>query len=277
MSNLALSKDRITFINGDISDPAPVQDALKQVEVVFHLAADVKIMKSIDDPLTNFEVNVRGTLNLLTACVSAKMKRFVYCSSAAVYGEPKRLPVDEEHPLNPESPYAVSKVAAEKYVCAFHKTYGLPTTCLRFFNVYGPRQGRSEYASVVPAFFNSVREGEALTIFGDGEQTRDFMYVDDVVRALEIAATRPSAVGQVFNVATGKSTSINELARLVQEVTGKKVGVVHEKPRAGEIKHSWANVERARELLSYATQVNLKEGLKSTWGDCTRSMKFKND
>lgn len=261
LSNLSLGKTRITFIEGDIRDRSIVTDAVKQVDVVFHLAADVKIMKSIDDPLANLEVNVHGTLNILTACLDKRIKRFIFGSSAAVYGEAKRLPVDEEHPLNPESPYAASKAAAEMYLFAFHKTYSLPVTCLRFFNVYGPRQSSSEYASVIPAFLNSVREGEALAVFGDGEQTRDFIYIEDVVRALEIAATHPGAVGQVFNVATGKGTSINELVRLVREVTGKEAGVVYKKARAGEVKHSRADIGKAQETLGFRARTSLKDGL----------------
>lgn len=261
LSNLGKSKDRITFIKGDIRDKALMKDIVTKVEFVFHLAADVGNVRSIEDPFANMEVNVQGTLNLLEACLSSNINRFVYSSSAAIYGEAKYLPIDEDHPLNPESPYAVSKLAAEKYAFAFYKVHGLPATCLRYFNVYGSRQESSEYGNVIPIFLKRISEGKPFTIFGDGNQTRDFVFVEDVVKANILAATQSQTIGGIFNVATGKQTSVNELANLVKQVVGKEVPIIHAKPRAGEVRHSLANIEKAKKFLGYNPEINLKEGL----------------
>ena len=167
--------------------------------------------KSIEDPDFDMEVNINGTINLLEACVDSNVNRLVYSSSGAIFGEAKYLPVDENHPLNPESPYGVSKLAAEKYSFAFHKVHGLPTTSLRYFNAYGPRQGSSAYPNVIAIFFGRIREGKPLTIFGDGNQTRDFVFVRDIVKANMLAAIQPTAVGEIFNIATGQESSVNQL------------------------------------------------------------------
>lgn len=265
LANLERSKHRITFISGDIRDKALMQDVVMKVEFVFHLAADVGNVRSIEDPCTNMDVNVRGTLNLLEACLSSNINRFVYSSSAAIFGEAEYLPINEDHPINPESPYAVSKLAAEKYCLAFHKVHGLPITALRYFNVYGPGQESSEYANVIPIFLKRISEGKPLTIFGDGNQTRDFVFVEDVVQANILAATQPQAIGGIFNIATEKQTSVNELANLVMQVTGKEVRIIHDKPRAGEIKDSLANIEKAKKTLGFNPEITLKEGLMLTW------------
>jgi UDP-glucose 4-epimerase len=267
LSNLKESNDRITFIKGDILNKTLCKDIVAQVDFVFHLAADVGNVKSIEDPFSNMDVNVRGTLNLLEACLTSSITRFVYSSSAANYGETRYLPIDEDCPLNPESPYAVSKLAAEKYAFAYYKVHGIPTTSLRYFNVYGPRQESSEYGNVIPIFLKRIREGKPITIFGDGSQTRDFVFVEDVVQANILAATESRAIGEIFNVATGKRTSINELVNLIRQVTEKEVTAVHADPRAGEVVHSLASIKKAEKMLEYDPKTDLKQGLLLTWKD----------
>ncbi len=265
LSNLERSKDRITFIKGDALDKGLLMDIVAEVELVFHLAANVGNIKSIEDPCFDMEVNIKGMINLLEVCLNSKIKRLVYSSSAAIYGEPKYLPIDEDHPLNPESPYAVSKLAAEKYCFAFCKVHGIPTTSLRYFNVYGPRQESSQYANVIPIFLSRIKEGKPLTIFGDGKQTRDFVFVDDVVIANLLAATQPAAVGEIFNIATGTANSVEQLASLVKQISAKESPVVYADPRAGEVRHSQANIEKARRILGYKPETTFKDGLLLTW------------
>jgi len=269
LSNLEKSKDRITFVKGDVLDKALVKDIVAEVDYVFHLAANVGNIRSIKDPNFDMEVNIGGTLNLLEACRNSNIKRLVYSSSGAIFGEARYLPIDEEHPLNPESPYAVSKLAAEKYCFAFHKVYGVPTTALRYFNVYGPRQDASEYANAISIFLSRTREGKPLTIFGDGKQTRDFIFVKDVARANILAATHPSAVGEIFNIATGKENSIEELVDIIKQVSAKEIQVIYADSRAGEVKYSRASIEKAQRLLGYNPETNFKEGLLLTWKGTT--------
>ena len=265
MSNLETSKDRITFINGDILDKVLLTGLVANVDIIFHLAANVGNIRSINDPYFDMDVNIRGMLNLLEACRNSKVERLVYSSSGAIFGEARYLPIDEEHPVSPESPYAVSKLAAEKYCFAFHKVHGIPTTALRYFNVYGPRQDTSEYANAISIFSRRIREGKPLTIFGDGKQTRDFVFVEDVVSANILAATQPSAVGEIFNIGTGKEDSIEHLATMLREVSGRESTVTYAAPRAGEVRHSRANIEKAQKLLGYNPKTNFKEGLLLTW------------
>jgi len=264
-SNLGQSKDRITFSKGDILDKGLLKDIVAEVEFVFHLAANVGNVKSIEDPGFDMEVNIKGTINLLEACVNSNIKRLVYSSSGAIFGEAKYLPVDEDHPLNPESPYGVSKLAAEKYCFAFHKVHGLPITALRYFNAYGPRQGSSGYANVIAIFFSRIRDGKPLTIFGDGEQTRDFVFVEDIVKANILAATQPAAAGEIFNIATGQESSVNQIVSIINQISGQENKVIYADSRAGEVKHSRANIEKAQRVLGYNPEINLQEGLPLTW------------
>ena len=267
LSNLEKSKDRITFIKGDVLDKMLLKDIVAEVELVFHSAANVGYIRSIEDPYFDMDVNIKGTVNILEACRNSNVKRLVYSSSGAIFGQAKYLPIDEEHPLNPESPYAVSKLAAEKYCFAFHKVHGVPVAALRYFNVYGPRQDTSEYANVILTFFRGIREGKPLTILGDGKQTRDFVFVEDVVKANILAATQPAAVSEVFNIATGKETSIEKLASIIKQISAKETPVIYADPRAGEVRYSRANIEKARRLLGYSPATNLKEGLLLTWSE----------
>ncbi len=267
LSNLARSKDQITLIRGDILDKALLKDIVAEVDFVFHLAANVGYTRSIKDPYFDMDVNVKGTLNLLEACVNSNVKRLVYSSSAAVFGQAEYLPIDEAHPLNPESPYAVSKLAAEKYCFVFHKVYGVPVVALRYFNVYGPRQDTSEHANVILTFFRKIREGKPLTIFGDGKQTRDFVFVEDVVKANILAATQPAAAGEIFNIATGQDISMEQLITIIKQVSGRESSVIYADPRAGEVRYSRANIEKARRLLGYSPATSLEEGLLLTWSE----------
>ncbi len=263
--NLERSQDRITFIKGDTLDKALLMDIVAEVELVFHLAANVGNIKSIEDPHFDMDVNIKGTINLLEACLKSSIKRLVYSSSGAIFGEAKYLPIDEAHPLNPESPYGVSKLAAEKYCFAFYKVHGIPTTALRYFNAYGPRQGSSGYPNVIAVFFNRIKAGKPLTIFGDGKQTRDFIFVEDIVTANILAATQPAAVGEIFNIATGKTNSVEQIASLIKQISAKESPVVYAELRAGEVRHSQANIEKAQRMLGYNPEIELKKGLLLTW------------
>ena len=265
LSNLERSKDRITFIKGDTLDKALLMDIVAEVELIFHLAANVGNIKSIEDPYFDMDVNIKGTINLLEASLNSNIKRLVYSSSGAIFGEAKRLPIDEDHPLNPESPYGVSKLAAEKYCFAFYKVHGIPTTAVRYFNVYGPRQGSSQYPNVIAIFFSKIKDGKPLSIFGDGKQTRDFVFVEDVVTANILAATQPAAVGEIFNIGTGKANSVEQVASLIKQISAKETPVIYADPRAGEVRHSQANIEKAGRMLGYNPEINLKEGLLLTW------------
>lgn len=266
LANLAGSKDRIKFIEGDIRDKKLVKDIIAGgIEFVFHLAAHASVIGSIADPDLDMDVNIRGTLNILEACRDSKIKRLVYAGSAAVYGDARYLPVDEDHPLNPESPYAVSKLAAEKYCFSFYKVYGVPTAVIRCFNIYGPRQGTGQYANAISTFLGKLKKGEPLTIYGDGEQTRDFVFVSDVASGNLLAATQPVATGGVFNIASSTATSINQLVTIINKISGRKVPVIHAAAKAGEIKHSHASIDRAVKMLGYRPVTDLEKGILATW------------
>jgi UDP-glucose 4-epimerase len=273
LSNLEKSRDRITFIKGDILDKALLRDVVAEVEIVFHLAAHVGNIRSIQDPFFDMDVNIRGTLNLLEACRNSNIKRLVYSSSGAIFGEARYLPIDEDHPLHPESPYAVSKLAAEKYALAFYKVYGVPAAAVRYFNIYGPRQDTSEYANAISIFLGKFKEGQPITIFGDGEQTRDFVFVEDVATANILAATRPAAAGEIFNIGTGQATSINQIADAIRQISGRESPVIYADPRAGEVRDSRANIDKARKILGYSPQTDLKEGLRLTWNELAKEKK----
>ncbi len=270
MNNLVKSKDRVTIIKGDIRDKDLVNDTVAKVEYIFHLAAHVGNIRSLKDPYLDMDVNIKGMLNLLEACRNnPNLKRLVYSSSAAIYGEAKYMPIDEDHPLYPESPYAVSKMAAEKYAFAYHKVYGIPTATVRYFNAFGPRQDSSEYANAVSIFLSRTLRGEPLTVFGDGEQTRDFIFISDIVNGNILAATHPAAVGQVFNLSSGEVHTIKQLIDIIRKVSGKEVPYGHASFRAGEVRHSKANVDKVNTMLGFKTQTTLEEGIRQTWAALT--------
>jgi nucleoside-diphosphate-sugar epimerase len=270
-------KDRqnFHFIEGDIRDFDLIKKALEDIDAVFHEAALVSVVSSFSDPLNTHDVNVKGTLNLLKACLDSDVRRFVFASSAAIYGKTK-TPQKRENMIGmPTSPYAVSKLAAESYVKLFYKAYGLETVSLRYFNVYGPRQRYGPYSAVIPTFINRVLNDQPPIIHGDGEQTRDFVNVQDVVDANMIALRSKNAVGQVFNVGTGKATSVNQLAKIVLKILGKtSLEPVHTALRLGDAsKGSCADINRARKVLGFNAGVSLEEGMAKLveWYRCTRA------
>ena len=250
------------FIEGDIRNFDLVKNTVKGVDAVFHEAALVSVTRSVENPLLSNEINVTGTVNLLKACVDAHVKRFVYASSCAVYGDTETLPNHENLAPKPLSPYAVEKLAAEKYAKVFHNVYGLETVSLRYFNVYGPRQKYGPYSGVISIFINRLLENKPPIICGDGEQTRDFINVKDVVEANMLALSKRKAVGEVFNISTGEATTINKLTETIQKIMGKtSLKPVHAEPRPGDIKHSYGDITKARRNLEYEPKVQLEKGL----------------
>jgi len=249
------------FVKGDIRNWETVKRAVKDVDVVFHEAAFIGIPQSVDNPQLTNDVNVNGTLNLLEASLKFNVNRFIYASSTAVYGEQKTLPIKEDAIVHPDSPYAISKLAAELYSETYYKTYGLETVRLRYFNVYGPRQMYGPYAAVVTAFVNNLMMDKAPTIYGDGEQTRDFINVKDVVDANMLAMEKKCA-GELFNVATGSQLTINKLLKTLQTVTKKtQIKPVYAKPRTSDIRNSCGDISKAKEILGFKPRVSLKDGL----------------
>lgn len=259
-----IKKQTIEFLRGDIRDPKAVKDSIRNVDVVFHEAAQVSVPLSMDDPLHTNDVNVRGTLNLLAAASDEKVERFVYASSSSVYGDPRNLPVTEDSPLQPLSPYAASKIAGEAYCTSFFKARGLPTVCLRYFNVFGPRQGSNGYASVIPAFIRSLLEDRSMTIFGDGSQTRDFVHVRDVVQANVLAMSTSAPVGIAYNIGSGKPVTVTELSHVLGQIAGRSPSPpFYMPPRRGDVKHSVADINNAQRLLGYAPSTDLRSNLES--------------
>jgi nucleoside-diphosphate-sugar epimerase len=257
--------EEIEFIECDIRDLDLVTEAMEGVDYVLHQAAVPSVPRSVKDPLTSNSANVEGTLNVLLAARDANVKRVVYASSSSVYGDTPVLPKHEDMKQAPRSPYAVSKLAGEVYCQAFYHTYGLETVALRYFNVFGPRQDpKSQYAAVVPKFISALLQNNPPTVFGDGEQSRDFTYVQNVVEANLLAAKAPNVAGEVFNIACGERLTVNELARVLAETIGVNVEPEYTSGRPGDVLHSLADISKARELLGYAVKVNASHGLKET-------------
>lgn len=249
------------FVKGDIRRMSSIGEALEDVEKIVHLAALVSVPVSIREPRKTALINSLGTLNLLEASVKKHVKRVVFASSSAVYGDSKYLPIDEAHPTAPISPYAASKLAGEGYCNAFNATYGLETVCLRFFNVYGLRQSGGFYAGVILKFLERLGRGEAPIVFGDGSQTRDFVHVSDVVEALLSALNHGGVVGENINVGSGSKVTINELAQVLMRIAGKTITPIHKTKREGEIEHSEADIGKAVKLLGYRPKMSLEKGL----------------
>ena len=256
-------KQTFHFIEGDIRNYDLVKKVVSGVDAVFHEAALVSVTSSVENPLLANEINVTGTVNLLKACVDAHVTRFVFASSCAVYGDSETLPNHENLMPMPLSPYAVSKLAAENYVKVFHDVYDLETVILRYFNVYGPRQVYGPYSGVISIFINRLLENKPLIIYGDGEQIRDFVNVNDVVEANMLALLKRKVVGEVFNISTGEVISINTLARSLQRIMGKaNLDPIYAEARPGDIKKSYADISRAREKLGYEPTVKFDKGLR---------------
>jgi nucleoside-diphosphate-sugar epimerase len=253
----------VDFVEGDIRNAKLVKNCVQGVDTVIHLAAMTSVPFSIENPDLTFKINVTGTINLLYSCAKHKVDKFVFVSSCAVYGEPEFLPVTEEHPTRPMSPYANSKLAGEKYCLGFHEKGLLRSVALRFFNVYGVRQVMNDYCGVIARFIDRGRRGLPLVVYGDGMQTRDFVNVNDVADAVLSSVDKSNSEGEVLNVGFGAPTSINDLAKAVMECAGLNLEVVHEEPRLGDIKHSYADISKAEKLLGYKPQVSLKDGLRT--------------
>lgn len=250
------------FVHGSITDFALLKNVFQGVEYVFHHAAIPSVPLSIENPQATHEINTTGTLNVLLAAKDNAVKKVIYASSCAVYGDTPTLPQKEDMFPDPQSPYAVTKLAGEHYCRVFQKVYGLPTVCLRYFNVYGPRQDpTSQYAAVIPIFIRRVLDNRPPIIFGDGEQTRDFIFIKDVVEANLLAAE--NAASGIYNIGRGERVSINRLAELVISLVGNSVEPEHIDPRPGDIKHSLADISRARQF-GYNPRYNLEEGLRET-------------
>jgi len=263
--NLRNSIGQIELIEGDIRDQSAVREAVTGVDYVLHQAALPSVPRSIQDPLATHEANATGTLNVLAASREAGVKRVVYASSSSVYGNTPELPKREEMTPRPLSPYAASKLAGEVYCRAFCHSYGLETVCLRYFNVFGPRQDpESQYAAVIPRFICALLDGADICIYGDGEQTRDFTYVGNVVQADLLAATAPQAAGRAYNIACGERTSLLSLLRLLGILTGRTPHLVFEEARPGDVRDSLADVREAETRLGYAVSTSLEEGLRRT-------------
>jgi len=256
-----LDSGKVTFAKGDIRDVSFVRENLRDINAVLHFAAMISVPISIKNPKLTFDVNLLGTLNLLESCVEAQVNRFVFISSCAVCGDPATLPVSEDTPPNPISPYAESKLIGERYCTGFQERGLLSSVILRFFNVYGPRQGMNDYSGVITRYIDHISRKEPLVIYGDGLQTRDFVNVNDIASAVLAAMKLEDAVGQVFNVGSGKPTSINKLAKTLLELSGEDVEIIYEKARPGDIKDSYADISKAKKLLCYEPQFLLTEGL----------------
>ncbi|GAF79155.1 unnamed protein product [marine sediment metagenome] len=263
--NIASLLDKIEFIEGDIKDFETCQHALEGVDFVLHQAALPSVPRSIKDPLTTNENNIRGTLNVLLASREAKVKKVVIASSSSVYGDDTHLPKIESRQGNPLSPYALSKLVGEHYCRIFSQIYGLPTVFLRYFNIFGPRQDPfSQYAAVIPNFITKMLKGEKPIIFGDGEQSRDFTFVSNVVEANILASKAQDVSGEAFNIACGERTTVNSLVNTINEVLNKNIDPVHDEPRPGDVKNSYAEISKARKMLKYEPLVPFNEGLKKT-------------
>ena len=256
----------VDVVEGELRSYERVHNAVRGVEVVFHLGALGSVPRSVQDPLTSSAVNVEGTLNVLLAARDEGVRRVVFSSSSSVYGTRRELPVSEDLPPDPISPYGVAKLAAERYCVSFSRVYeSFESVVVRYFNVFGPRQSPfSQYAAVIPLFITAIANGEPIRVFGDGEQRRDFTYVSNVVDGTIRAAEADGANGRIFNIAASRPVTVNAVADAIGGILGKEVLRRNEPPRAGDIRDSWADVTAAHEILGWAPNVDLETGLRRT-------------
>jgi nucleoside-diphosphate-sugar epimerase len=255
----------LEMIEGDIRDFALCQRVMKDIECVLHEAALPSVQRSVEDPLKSNSVNVGGTLNILIAARDAGVKKVIYASSSSIYGDTPTLPKKEDMPPNPLSPYALQKYVGEQYCRLFFQLYGVETLSLRYFNIFGPKQDpTSIYSAVIPRFIDALIKGDPPIIFGDGEQSRDFTYIDNVVQANLLAMATDHLDGEVVNIAYGKRISLNQLLGILKNILGSKVSPIYQEPRIGDVKHSLANISKAEKLLNYIPQIGTEVGLKRT-------------
>lgn len=265
-ANVAAVRDKIDFRVGSITDLRTVQEASEGVDCVIHLAARTSVPRSVKDPIESNRVNIDGTLNVLVAARDSKARRFVYAASSSAYGETPTLPKVESMQPRPISPYGITKYVGELYAEVFGRVYGLENACVRYFNVFGPRQDpTSQYSGVLSRFMLAVLRGEDPVVYGDGEQSRDFTYVENVVDETLRACEAESASGRVFNGGTGARITLNQVLRVLEKVSGQKIKAEYQAPRRGDIRDSQADISLAREILGYNPRVLFEEGLKRTW------------
>jgi UDP-glucose 4-epimerase len=264
--NLAASRDRIDYFQGSINDPEIVQRACHGADYVLHMAARASVPRSVKDPAETNRVNVDGTLLVFLAARDAGVRRVVFSGSSSVYGEQPTLPKREDMPPEPISPYGVSKLVGELYGQVFHRVYGLEFVTLRYFNVFGPRQDPgSMYSGVLSLFITAMQSGASPTVYGDGEQSRDFTFIDNVVQANLLACEVPGIAGMVFNAGTGQRYTLNQTLRLLEKFAGRPARAKYAEPRAGDIRDSQADISLARKKLGYEPLVGFEEGLRRTW------------
>jgi nucleoside-diphosphate-sugar epimerase len=265
--------DRIEVVKGDVRDLAVVRRAMRGVRYVFHQAALASVPRSVADPLATSEVNIQGTLNVLLAARDANVQRVVYASCSAVYGESHHRLQGEDQAPAPVSPYAAAKLAGEQYCRIFSRLYGLETVCLRYFNIFGPRQdGESDYAAVIPRFIVRALRGEPLEVHGDGLQSRDFTFVGDVVQANLLAVKAPNVVGEVFNIGSGESHAVMDIVYFLSKFLGREIQWHNGNPRRGDVRRTQADINRARRLLGYEVEVEFPVGLGLTVKQFVTSM-----
>ena len=265
--NLTFDKEypSLEIVEGDIRDLGTCQEAMRKVEYVFHQAALPSVQRSIEDPETSNAINVGGTLNILIAAREEKVKKVIYAASSSVYGDIPTLPKHEEMNPNPLSPYALQKYVGEQYCRLFYQLYGLDTVSLRYFNIFGPKQDpNSLYSAVIPKFIDALLLNRHPIIFGDGEQSRDFTYIENVVQANLLAMSAEGLHGEAINIACGKKTSLNQLLNILKDILGSTQSPIYEEPRKGDVKHSLADIRKGREVIHYTPVVGIETGLKKT-------------
>lgn len=261
-SNLGDIAEKIEFVEADMGDPDVARSAMKDIDVVLHQGAVPSVPRSVDDPATTHRHCVDATFTLLLAARDADVKRFVYAASSSAYGDTPTLPKVETMPTNPLSPYAVAKLVGEYYCSVFYKVYGLQTISLRYFNVFGPQQDpTSQYAAAIPAFVTAILKDESPTIYGDGEQSRDFTYIDNVVHANLLAARAQQVQGEVVNIACGQAVTVNAIIDMINKSVGKQVKPIYTDERPGDVKHSLADIIRAQNIIGFQPVISFEEGL----------------
>ncbi|HJN58457.1 MAG TPA: NAD-dependent epimerase/dehydratase family protein [Nitrososphaerales archaeon] len=272
--------EKAEYINGSILDKKLIGNIIDDIDIVYHLAASFGHKLSMENPIMDMEINVRGTLNLLEMCKNSSIKRIVYASSSAIFGDPKEFPINENSPLDPLTPYSVSKLSGEFYTMIYHQIYNLPATSIRLFNIYGPREYPSSYRGVTSRFLFQIMSGKSIKIFGSGEETRTLTFVKDAAQGFLKAGTNKDAVGECFNIAGIKEVSVNELIELLFKVTNKRVEIIHEKSRLGETSRRFTSIEKSKRILGYNPQYDLEKGLglayewfQENWDDIVKKQK----